>query len=270
MVSGRGAVQTGGAMKRAILVYGRREPASLRTAVFALGLLLAGSWALSVAAWAQSGARGQDEKGGRRELSAIVIAAARTGAGGNAQETRTFTLAEGAGRDTRDGHDARGAETMDETDGAGVPPGSARIAPPHLPLFPGIGAAGALSIGDGTEAWPAVAFRQIGRELAPLGFGRGTPGPPAVALSVFMGRKNGDVFSSLHEEYAWRMKFKTMTLGLGFYREIAVGERARILPYVGVIRSSLSLRPAGLASEQLLHEYQLTVLCFGLPLVIGF
>lgn len=276
MVCGPGTVQTDWAMKRALFV---------RTAVIAIALLLASLLMLPVAALARSVACGQEENDGRdararasantarREAAAIVIASARTGAGEKAQEALAFTLAEGAGRDLRDAHDARGAETTDQTVGAGGAgePGVSRMALAIPQVIPGLGG-GVSRRADGQEEepWAGVAFREIGRVLPPLGFERGAAGPPALALSVFMGRKNGDVFSSLHEEYAWRMKFKSMTLGLGFYREIAVGEKARILPYVGVIRSSLSLRPAGLASEQLLHEYQLTVLCFGLPLVIGF
>jgi len=278
-------------MTRALFVCGRKEPASFRTAVFTLALVLAGLWALPVEALAGSGALGQDEKGGQdvrtrasvntgeRDGAALVIASASMGAGGSKRETRAFTLAEVPGRDThdtrnsRDAHDARGAEVTDQTGGTGgtSAPGLPRLALDIPQVITGLGG-GVSKRGEGqeAEAWPAVAFREFGQELPPLGFEHGPSGPPPVALSVFMGRKNGDVFSSLHEEYAWRMKFKSMTLGLGFYREIAVGERARILPYVGVIRSSLSLRPAGLASEQLLHEYQLTVLCFGLPLVIGF
>jgi hypothetical protein len=278
-------------MTRALFVCGRKEPASFRTAVFALALVLAGLWALSVAARAETGTRGQDENGGRevralasantveQGAAAIVIASARTGAGGSKREMRAFTLAEVPGRDTRDMRDARdapnarGAEATDQSGGEGgtSAPGVPRSVLDIPQVITGlVGGISRRGEGQEAEAWTALAFREIGHELAPLGFEHGPSGPPPVALSVFMGHKNGDVFSSLHEEYAWRMKFKSMTLGLGFYREIVVGERARILPYVGVIRSSLSLRPAGLASEQLLHEYQLTVLCFGLPLVIGF
>ncbi|MCU0244902.1 MAG: hypothetical protein MUE80_09385 [Acidobacteria bacterium] len=205
---------------------------------------------------------------GRRELAAIVIASARGAGAEKPQETLTFNLADGAGRE------ASVAETGEGTDEgtAGPPlPDAARRGLAFSGTGPGFGVAATGRAEDAPGGiWQATVFRELGRELPPLGFEHAPSGPPAVALSVFMGRKNGDVFSSLHEEYAWRMKFKSMTLGLGFYREIIVGERARILPYVGVIRSSLSLRPAGLASEQLLHEYQLTVLCFGLPLIIGF
>lgn len=260
-------------MRRALFVLRRREPAPLRTAALALALALTVAWALSTAAWAgtpaEDGQAGQERSSvmtGRRELaSSIVIASARTTGAATAQETRVFTLAEsGAPREARDGEAPDGA-------GAATAPGVGGLAHAFPQAVPGLDGV-ILGRADGQEegSWLGVAFRELGRELPPLGFEHGPSGPPAVALSVFMGRKTGDVFSSLHEEYAWRMKFKTMTLGLGFYREIAVGERARILPYIGVIRSSLSLRPAGLASEQFLHEYQLTVLCFGLPLVIGF
>lgn len=273
MVSGTGEVQTRRAMRRALFVRGRREPVPLRTAAFALALVLAGAWALSAGAWA--GTPGEDGKDGqerlsqitgRRELAAIVIASARATGTATAQEARGFTLAAdgGAVRESRDDEGPDGA-------GAANAPGMGRMAHAFPQAVPGLGGAvGARTDGREEGTWAAVTFRELGRELPPLGFEHGPSGPPAVALSVFMGRKTGDVFSSLHEEYAWRMKFKSMTLGLGFYREIAVGGRVRILPYVGVIRSSLSLRPAGLASEQFLHEYQLTVLCVGLPLVIGF
>ena len=283
MVSGTGEVQTPRAMRRALFVRVRREPGSLsapasgraahvRALLLSLVLIWIGASALSETVWAGTlGPGGKDAQERtttattRRELAAIVIASARTAGTATPQETRGFTLAEsGALREARDGETPDGA-------GAANAPGVGRLAHAFPQTVPGLGGA-ARGRANGQEEgyWPGVAFRELGRELPPLGFEHGPSGPPAVALSVFMGRKTGDVFSSLHEEYAWRMKFKSMTLGLGFYREIAVGERARILPYVGVIRSSLSLRPAGLASEQFLHEYQLTVLCFGLPLVIGF
>lgn len=275
MVSGTGEVQTGRAMKRALFGRRGRGSSSPRPSVLALALALTGAWALAAGAWAgTSGEDGKDgqerpsEIAGRRELAAIVIATARTVGGATARETRAFTLAEGPGRDASV---AKTAARSEGTSGTTDTPGASRpdFAFPQAGHSYDAAASGHTADEDG-GSWPEAALRTIGRVLPPLGFEHGPSGPPAVALSVFMGRKNGDVFSSLHEEYAWRMKFKSMTLGLGFYREFSVGKRAHILPYVGVIRSSLSLRPAGLASEQLLHEYQLTVLCFGLPLVIGF
>lgn len=259
-------------MKRALFGRRGRGSSSPRPAAFALALAMTGAWALSGAARAGTlGEAGQERltsTAPRRELSVIVIASARGAGTDKPQETLTFNLADGASRETSV---AETGEGTDERTARTPLPGAPRrdLAFSRTVSSFGVAVAGWAENEPGGTLQAAM-FREIGRELPPLGLEHGPSGPPAVALSVFMGRKNGDVFSSLHEEYAWRMKFKSMTLGLGFYREIAVGERARILPYVGVIRSSLSLRPSGLESEQFLHEYQMTVFCFGLPLVIGF
>lgn len=79
------------------------------------------------------------------------------------------------------------------------------------------------------------------RELSAPLVRRGAPAP--VSLSIFMGRANGDPFSSLHDQYAWRMTFKTMNLGAGLYKDIALSKTLRIQPYMGIIRSSAVLRP---------------------------
>ena len=95
-------------------------------------------------------------------------------------------------------------------------------------------------------------------------------GPAPISLSVFMGRANGDPFSSLHVQYAWRTKFKTMNLGAGLYKDIPLSRTVRLQPYMGVIRSTASLRPADLGGTSQAYEYRLTVFCVGLPLVFGF
>jgi len=94
--------------------------------------------------------------------------------------------------------------------------------------------------------------------------------PAAVSLSFFMGHANGDIFSSLHEQYAWRVQFKSMTLGAGVYRDIPITKAIRIQPYVGIIRSRARLRTAGLSGINESFEYRLTTLCLGLPFVCGF
>jgi len=94
--------------------------------------------------------------------------------------------------------------------------------------------------------------------------------PAAVSLSFFMGHANGDIFSSLHEQYAWRVQFKSMTLGAGVYRDIPITKAIRIQPYVGIVRSQARLRTAGLSGINESFEYRLTTLCLGLPFVCGF
>ncbi len=94
--------------------------------------------------------------------------------------------------------------------------------------------------------------------------------PAPVSLSFFMGHANGDIFSSLHELYAWRVQFKSLTLGAGVYRDIPIAKAIRIQPYVGVICSQARLRTAGLSGDDRLFEYRSTILCLGLPLVCGF
>lgn len=93
---------------------------------------------------------------------------------------------------------------------------------------------------------------------------------PVVSLSVFLGRGGGDIFATLHQDYAWRMTFKSMTLGLGIFREIPLARGIGIQPYLGVIRSSATLRPSDLYGGRGAFEYRLTVLSVGLPLVLRF
>lgn len=95
--------------------------------------------------------------------------------------------------------------------------------------------------------------------------------PPApLSVSVFLGRANGDLFSTLHEQYAWRTKFKSLTLGAGIYRDIPIYKALRIQPYVGVVRTRALLRPSDLGGNSESYEYRLTAFCVGLPLVCGF
>ena len=93
---------------------------------------------------------------------------------------------------------------------------------------------------------------------------------PVVSLSVFLGREDDDLFASLHKEYAWKLTFKSMTLGLGIYRNIPITRTLGLQPYLGVIRSSATLRPSDLRGGRGSFEYRLTVLCVGLPLVLRF
>jgi hypothetical protein len=96
------------------------------------------------------------------------------------------------------------------------------------------------------------------------------PAAPVVSVSVFLGRGDGDLFASLHKDYAWRMTFKSMTLGLGIFREIPLAKGIGIQPYLGVIRSSATLRPSDRFGGRGAFEYRLTVLSVGLPLVLRF
>ena len=91
-----------------------------------------------------------------------------------------------------------------------------------------------------------------------------------ISLSVFLGRANGDLFSTLHEQYAWRTKFKSLTLGAGIYRDIPINKALRIQPYVGIVRTRALLRPSDLGGNNESYEYRLTAFCVGLPLVCGF
>lgn len=91
-----------------------------------------------------------------------------------------------------------------------------------------------------------------------------------LSVSVFLGRGNGDLFSTLHEQYAWRTKFKTLTLGAGIYRDIPIYKAIRIQPYMGVVRTRALLRPSDLNGNCESFEYRLTAFCVGLPLVCGF
>jgi hypothetical protein len=94
--------------------------------------------------------------------------------------------------------------------------------------------------------------------------------PAPLSVSVFLGRANGDLFSTLHEQYAWRAKFKSLTLGAGIYRDIPIYKALRIQPYVGIVRTRALLRPSDLGGNGESYEYRLTAFCVGLPLVCGF
>lgn len=94
--------------------------------------------------------------------------------------------------------------------------------------------------------------------------------PAPLSVSVFLGRANGDLFSTLHEQYAWRTKFKSLTLGAGIYRDIPIFKALRIQPYVGIVRTRALLRPSDLGGNYESYEYRLTAFCVGLPLVCGF
>ena len=200
-------------MKRAALVC------------FVLGLGLA---------WASAEGQTAEESAGHRGLngpSGTVVASASL-ANSRSPETAGFTLAEPpahGGRGDRAG-EAAGAEK-----GRGAQPSQ-----PHIPVLSPV----ALGSSSDLDIWAAAPVKAP--EVPAPGVIRGPSGEPAVSWAFFRGKKNGDIFTSLHEEYAWRMKFKSMTLGLGFFRSIPLGKSVRIKPYVGVIRSSLSLRPAGL------------------------
>ncbi len=200
--------------------------------------------------WGSAAAVTAEEGPGQRGLnglSGVAVASANLSYP-RSPETMGFTLA---------GSTAGGTGAADEEKERGAQP-----SPPIITALIPV----AFGSGGDPDVWAAA----ITPEVPSPGVIRGRQGEPAVSWAVFRGKKNGDVFTSLHEEYAWRMKFKSMTLGLGFYRSIALGKGVRIKPYVGVIRSSLSLRPAGLNAANELYEYQLTAFCFGLPLVFGF
>lgn len=95
--------------------------------------------------------------------------------------------------------------------------------------------------------------------------------PSHLALAIFIGRGNGDPFSSLHATYAWRAAFKTVNLGAGLYRDIPITKVLRIKPYLGIIRSHAIVRPSSpYAAESASFESRLTAVCIGLPLFCGF
>lgn len=211
-----------------------------------------------VSVWASAAGLTAEESAGRRGpngLSGTVVASASL-ANPKSPETTGFTLAEPpahGGRGVRAG-EAPGAEK-----GRGAQP-----SPPQIPVLSPVALGSSIDL----EIWATAPVKAP--DVPAPGVIRVPSGEPAVSWAFFRGKKNGDIFTSLHEEYAWRMKFKSMTLGLGFFRSIPLGKSVRIKPYVGVIRSSLSLRPAGLNATNELYEYQLTAFCFGLPLIFGF
>ncbi len=115
----------------------------------------------------------------------------------------------------------------------------------------------------------APALPEIGPEMNLPALELKTPAP-VVSVSVFLGRAGDDLFASLHKDYAWRMTFKQMTLGLGISREILLARGLGIQPYLGVIRSSATLRPSDLYGGRGAFEYRLTVLSVGLPFFLRF
>ncbi len=140
---------------------------------------------------------------------------------------------------------------------------SIRSSTPRLPSSTIVPSAPALR--DPTS----LAVPEMGPELTIPPLELETP-TPLVSLSVFLGRGSDDIFAVLHKDYAWRMTFKSMTLGLGIYREIPISRTIGLQPYLGVVRSSATLRPSDLYGARGSFEYRLTVLCVGLPLVLRF
>ena len=61
-----------------------------------------------------------------------------------------------------------------------------------------------------------------------------------------------------------------MNMGAGLYKDIPLSKTVRLLPYMGVIRSTAMLRPVDFDGISPTYEYRLTVFCVGLPLVFGF
>jgi hypothetical protein len=98
----------------------------------------------------------------------------------------------------------------------------------------------------------------------------GEAASPHLSVSVFLGRGESDVFASLHKRYTWKVLGPSMTVGVGLYREIPVCQGVGLLPYVGVIRASATLRPSDLYGNHESFQYELTAFCVGLPLVIRF
>jgi hypothetical protein len=130
---------------------------------------------------------------------------------------------------------------------------AAQVPPAGLDFLPPAAAPAALKIAPGI---PAPGFDKNGA--------------PPVSFSFFLGRANGDPFSSLHVQYAWRVKFRALNLGAGVYKEIPISKTVRVLPYFGIIRSSAILRPSDVFGNHEFYEYRLTVFCVGLPLVLRF
>jgi hypothetical protein len=93
---------------------------------------------------------------------------------------------------------------------------------------------------------------------------------PRLSVSFFIGPKGGDIFASLHKVYAWKPMSRSLTVGLGLYREIPIFKGIGLMPYVGVIRASATLSLAGLRGNRETYEYELTAFCVGLPLVLRF
>jgi hypothetical protein len=93
---------------------------------------------------------------------------------------------------------------------------------------------------------------------------------PRLSVSFFIGAKGGDIFASLHRVYAWKPMSRSLTVGLGLYREIPIFKGIGLMPYVGIIRASATLSLAGLHGNRETFESELTAFCVGLPLVLRF
>lgn len=136
---------------------------------------------------------------------------------------------------------------------AEAPRGTPPPGPPSLDLQ-----APADTIAAGTPPEPPAAGLKGGAGSAPL------------SVSFFLGPRGGDVFAALHRAYAWKPLSRSLTLGLGVYREIPISRGFGLLPYVGIIRASAILSLPGRDGNRESIEYRLTAFCVGLPLVIRF
>jgi hypothetical protein len=96
------------------------------------------------------------------------------------------------------------------------------------------------------------------------------PAASRLSVSFFIGPKGGDVFASLHKVYAWKPMSRSLTVGLGLYREIPLIKGIGLMPYVGIIRASATLSLAGLYGNRETFDCELTAFCVGLPLVVRF
>lgn len=99
---------------------------------------------------------------------------------------------------------------------------------------------------------------------------KGDAAAPRLSVSFFIGAKGGDIFASLHKVYAWKPMSRSLTVGLGLYREIPIFRGIGLLPYVGIIRASATLSLAGLHGNRETFGYELTAFCVGLPIVVRF
>ena len=131
---------------------------------------------------------------------------------------------------------------------------SSQIGAPSLDLPPD---PGDLAIAEKPPEVPAPALKN---DLA----------APRLSVSFFIGPKGGDVFASLHKVYAWKPMSRSLTVGLGLYREIPLFKGIGLMPYVGVIRASATLSLAGARGNRETFECDLTAFCVGLPLVVRF
>lgn len=163
-------------------------------------------------------------------------------------------------------------------------PAEMRSPAPSLSLFTPAGPpeTAAFSLAGGAGHSPAVEppsihLQEPGKPATPQGPPE-VPAPklareaasPRLAVSIFMGRGGNDIFSTLHDQYTWKLLGRSLTVGVGLYREIPLSKGVGLLPYVGVIRASATLRPSDLYGNRRSFEYELTAFCVGLPLVIRF